>query len=70
MRRPKKDYIWNHDTCSCQNGEYLASIINDSVIMCDEITKDTKGLQENFNEKRLPGKQKMSILYLPLYRLH
>ena len=32
----KKDYIWNHATC-CKNGKYLASIIDDSVITCDEI---------------------------------
>ena len=33
----KKDYIWNPATCSCKNGKYLASIIDNSVIMCDEI---------------------------------
>ena len=33
----KKDHIWNPATCSCKNRKYLASIIDDSVIMCDEI---------------------------------
>ena len=34
----EKDYIWNPAICSCENGKYLASIIDDdSVIMCDEI---------------------------------
>ena len=33
----KKDYIWNPATCSCKNGKYLGSIIDDSVITCDEI---------------------------------
>ena len=33
----KKDYIWNAATCSCKDGTYLANIINDSVITCDEI---------------------------------
>ena len=33
----KKDYIWNPVTCSCENGKYLASTIDGSVIMCDEI---------------------------------
>ena len=33
----KKDYIWNPATCSCQKGKYLASIMDDSVIICDEI---------------------------------
>ena len=33
----EKDYIWNLATCSCKNGKYLTSIIDDSVITCDEI---------------------------------
>ena len=36
----EKDYIWNPSTCSCKNGKYLASIIDDSVITCDEIIDD------------------------------
>ena len=28
----EKDYIWNSDTCDCKNGEYLASIIDGTVI--------------------------------------
>ena len=31
------DYVWNRTTCSCENGKYLASIMDDSVIMCDVI---------------------------------
>ena len=33
----EKDYIWNSPSCSCENGEYLVSTIDDSVIACDEI---------------------------------
>ena len=33
----EKDYIQNPSTCSCKNGEYLASIMNDSAIMCNEV---------------------------------
>ena len=33
----KKDYVWNPATCNCENWEYLASIIANSAIMCDEI---------------------------------
>ena len=33
----KKDYVWNPVTCNCENGIYLASIIDESAIMCDEI---------------------------------
>ena len=31
----QKDYIWNPSTCSCENGEYLASTVNELAIMCD-----------------------------------
>ena len=33
----EKDYIWNPATYSCEHGKYLASIMNDSEIMCDKI---------------------------------
>ena len=33
----KKDYIWNPSTCSCENGKYLATIIEYSAIMYDEL---------------------------------
>ena len=32
----EKDYVWNPATCSWQNGKYLASIMDDSTIICDE----------------------------------
>ena len=36
--------IWNRATCSCKNGKYLASVIDNSVITCDGIidAKETK----------------------------
>ena len=30
----EKDYVWNPR--ACKNGKYLADIMDDSVIMCDE----------------------------------
>ena len=33
----KKNYIFNPATCSCENGKYLKSIMDDSAITCDEI---------------------------------
>ena len=47
-KNPKKDrvcekyYIWNSATCNCENGKYLASTIDDSVITCNEIINSTK----------------------------
>ena len=44
----KKDHIWNPSTCSSENGRYLASIVDDSVITCDEKQKQ---LQEILMKK-------------------
>ena len=33
----KKNYVWDPATCSCENGKYLASIMDDLAIMCDDI---------------------------------
>ena len=61
----EKDYIWNPVTCSCKNNKYLANIMDDSVIMCDEIiesyNKETKSIRINFNGKKL-CKQSFYIL--------
>ena len=43
----KKDYNWNPATCSCENGKYLGSNINDSVIMCDELIKTADSVSVN-----------------------
>ena len=48
----KKDYIWNPAKWGCKNGKYLANIIKDSVIRCDEIIEETKTIPT----KHLPGK--------------
>ena len=42
----------NPATCSCKNGKYLPSIIDGSVITCDEIIEETKTVQTSFNEKK------------------
>ena len=33
----EKEYIWNPPIFSCENGKYLANIMDNSVIMYDEI---------------------------------
>ena len=42
-------------TCSCENGKYLASIMDDSAIMCDEVIESydegTKTSLTNFSER-------------------
>ena len=47
----KRNYIWNPATCSCENGKYLANIMDNSVITCDEIVEEIKAVPTNFNEK-------------------
>ena len=52
----EKDYIWNPVTCSSENVKHLASIMDDSVVTCDEIIEsydeETKTIPTNFNEKK------------------
>ena len=50
----EKDYIWNPATCTCENGKYVGSIIDDLVVTCDEITEATKTVptKKYFNKKR------------------
>ena len=70
----EKDYVWKPDSFNCENGKYLASIMDDSAIMCDEITESyakpsPKNDKEetNFNEKKQPVKRKVSIFCLHFY---
>ena len=40
----------NSAICSCENGKYLAGIIDDdSVITCDEVVEEKKAVPTNFN---------------------
>ena len=56
----EKDHIWNPITRSCKNGKYLANIMDDSVISCDEIiasyNEETKTVPVNINEEKLACK--------------
>ena len=38
----ENNYIWDPATCSFENDKHLKSIIDNSVIMCDEIIEKTK----------------------------
>ena len=55
---------------SCKNGKYSGSIIEESVIVCDEIIEEeTKAVTTHFNEKMKFLKQKTSVFYLHFYKL-
>ena len=45
------DYIWNPASFSCENDNYLTSIIDNSVITCDEII-EADAETELFDEKK------------------
>ena len=47
----EKDYIWNPAACSCENGKYLASIMDDSAIMCDEVIEWYDKRNKNYFNK-------------------
>ena len=61
----EKDYIWNPGTCICENGKYLASITDGSVITCDGIIDAEANLFEektNFYKKVACKTQNFYIL--------
>ena len=49
-------------TCICENGKYLASIMGDSVIMCDEFIEKT--ILINFNERKAAFKAQNFFILL------
>ena len=40
--RAERKCVWNSATCSYKNGKYVGSIIDNSVVICNEIIKETK----------------------------
>ena len=56
----EKDYVWNPTICNCENEKYLASTMDDSTIICDEVTEsydeEIKTISKNFNEKKVTCK--------------
>ena len=52
----EKDYFWNPATCSCKNGKYLASIMDNSVIVFNEVIElydeTIKTISTSFNQKK------------------
>ena len=52
----EKDYVWYPSTCSCEKGKYLAIIMDDSTIICDESYAKLSAKDDdekiNFSEKK------------------
>ena len=69
----KKIYIQNPSTCSCENKKYLASIMDDSAITCDEL-KNHRRRNKHYSKhhqilmkRKQYVKWKMSIFYFYFY---
>ena len=64
----ENDYIWNPAKCSCKIGKNLASIMDNSVITCEEIMEsckeETKTILTNFNENKSTCKKQNFYLLL------
>ena len=68
----EKEYIWNPSKCICENEKYLASIVDDSTIFCDEVIKsygeEIKSIPSSFNEKKATCKTQ-SLYFLLVFLL-
>ena len=64
----EKDYVQNPSACSYGKGKYSASIMDDSVIICDEVIKsydeEIKAIPTNFNEKKVTCKTQSFYILL------
>ena len=64
----EKYYIWNPATCICENGKYLASVMGNSAIMCNEViesyNEETKTVPTNFNEENITCKTQSFYILL------
>ena len=67
----EKDYVRNSSTCSCENGKYLASIMDIQRLCVMKLKRQTmrkQKLSEQILMKRKePVKHKIYILYLHFY---
>ena len=67
----KEYYIWHPAACSCENRKYLAGIMDDSAITCDEViesyNKETKTILKILLKRKQSVKRKISIFSLHFY---
>ena len=63
-----KNYVWNPAACNCVNGKYLASIIDDSTIICDEVIKSYN--EEINSEKKKAICKTHNFLYFTCFLIN
>ena len=60
-----KDYVWNPATCSCENGKYLARIMDRLAIMCHKVIESNdEAIPTSFNEKKATCKTQNAYILL------
>ena len=63
----EENYVWNPAACNCENEKYLASIMDDSKIICDEVIEsfdeETKTIPTNFDEKKVTCKTQSFYIF-------
>ena len=59
----KRDYVWNPATCNCESRKYLACIMDDSAITCDEII-ESYDEETNIIEKKATCKMQNFYILL------
>ena len=67
----EKDRSWNATICICENSRYLKSVVDNSVILCDEIINVTASVSTNVtstvsiipNDKKLTCEKKIIALF-------
>ena len=62
-----KRLYWESCFMYYKNDKYLASIIDNSVVTCDEIEEETKTVTTNFNKKKSMCKTKNFYFFTCLF---
>ena len=60
----EKEYFCHPSKCNCENGKYLANIMDDSAIIYDEVIEPHEG-EINLNEKKAICKTQSLYILLP-----
>ena len=65
-----KGSSWNPRKCICENGKYLKSIVDESVIMCNEIINTTNYIPKNATSSVSINSDDKNVGHKMLYSAH
>ena len=63
----EKGYTCDSAICSYENGEFVRSIIDNSLITFDKSKEDTKSVPTNFNNKKVTNRTKKILYFTCLF---